>query len=722
MSFVAPLFLAGLAALALPWLLHRFSDERPEVRPFPSDRFLEAVPPPVSRTRRLRHRALLALRVAALALLCLLFAGPLLERLPIGGARAELRLLAIDASWSMRADERFERARDALAGRLRALAPEDEVVLVAFDDRVRTLTDEDGSAAEALDALAALEPGYARADYGALMRRLDALAAGRDVPVAATVATDAQASALPVRPNELVAPRLDSLEIVRVDGAAGGEGGDDGGGGAGDGAGPLVNARLDATATSADGVSARVTLRLSAGVGAGTGAGADGSGADPDDPALARTVRVSHRGETLASLDVRIPPGGTLERVVEPVTLPPVDGAPTFDVGFDAPDALPGDDAQRVPVRALEPVAVALGGVGTRVPPAAATYLETAFDTDGRARVETLAPGDERVPDGVPHAVLFVGADDPDALARVVRTAERGVDVLAVLLPASARPGERDGDGAAAGIVEGIAGGVTGGVEEIGGAPVGRVDEAHPLALGDIDWFDVRFFAPVPIAPVDGDETLLEDADGRALLVERPVRGDARLLLLADPLDGEASELPFAPAFVELATATLDWFTASGALPERVRVGEGVPLPPNVQVLDPDGRELLGLADGASASLFVPRVPGLYRVVDGRGERPLVVAVDERESDLAPMEPAALEAWAARHAVPGPAADADASPGPTDVDAALDATGARTAAASEASREAARHWHWLVLLPLAALLLFGETLVANRRLDVRRDG
>ena len=701
MSFVAPLFLAGLAALALPWVLHRFSDEQPEVRPFPSDRFLEAVPPPVSRTRRLRHRALLALRIAALALLCLLFAGPLLERLPLGGAPAELRLLAIDASWSMRADERFERARDALAERLRALPPEGEVVLVAFDDRVRTLTDEDGSAAEALDALAALEPGHARADYGSLMRRLDALAAGRDVPVAATVATDAQASALPVRPNELLAPRLDSLEIVRVDGAAGEDG--DGDGNAGDGA-SLVNARLDATATSVDGVSARVALRLSAG-------GAAGTGADPDDAALARTVRVSHRGETLASLEVRLPPTGTLERVVEPVTLPPVDGEPVFDVGFDAPDALPGDDAQRVPVRAIEPVALALGGVGTRVPPAAATYLETAFDTDGRARVETLAAGDERVPDGVPHAVLFVGADDPEALARVVRTAERGIDVLAVLLPGSARPGERRDahlDEAA----------------EVAGAPIGRVDEAHPLALGDVDWFDVRFFSPAAIEPVDGDETLLADADGRALLVERPVRGDARLLLLADPLDGEASELPFAPAFVDLASATLDWFTASGALPERVRVGEGVPLPPNVQVLDPDGDALLGLADGASASLFAPRAPGLYRVVDGRGERPLVVVVDERESDLAPMAPAALEAWGARHAVPDPAADA--SPDPGEVDAVPDAPGARAAAASEAAsqagREAARRWHWLVLLPLAALLLFGETLVANRRLDVRRDG
>ena len=77
-------------------------------------------------------------------------------------------------------------------------------------------------------------------------------------------------------------------------------------------------------------------------------------------------------------------------------------------------------------------------------------------------------------------------------------------------------------------------------------------------------------------------------------------------------VDGEASELPFAPAFVDLVGATLDWFTASGALPERVRVGESVALAANVQVLDPGSAapEPATPVPDSSVKLPSPAVPG----------------------------------------------------------------------------------------------------------------
>lgn len=741
MSFVAPAFLAGLAFLALPWLLHRFADEAPEVRPFPTDRFLEAVPPPVSRTRRLRHRALLALRLLALAALCLLFAGPLLDRFGPSANAERLHLYALDTSWSMRAPGRFERALDALRSRLRALPADAAAGVVAFADRTVTLTPADGTASDALgalDGLARTGPGYGRADYGEVMRRLDGLAATAPLPVEAVVFTDVQASGLPARSAELLAPRLTSLEVVRVDGSADepAAGPPDG---PSDGRRPVPNARLDAEATSVDGVGARIVVRV-------TGSGGMPAGTDP----VRRRITVSSGGEVLADLDVAVPSGATLERTLDVPALPPVED-PALDIAFEVPDALPDDDAVRVPVREVRPVEVALGtaagsdGSSGRgdVSEAAATFLGTALETDGRARVEPLVErsGAATVPAGVAHAVLFVPVDDAAAMAGAVRTVERGIDVLAVLLPAVAPPGTATGGGAGAGGALGREGTDAGTGE---GEGVGRVDEAHPLALGDIDWYDVRFYSPTPFAPADGDAVLMETERGAPLLVERPVGGNARLLLLADPLDGEASDLPFAPAFVDLVGATLDWFGASGALPASVRVGESVPLPANVQVLDPDGDALLALGDAAAASTFVPERPGLYRVVDGRGERSLVVLIDARESDLAPMDGAAVSGWSRGTRGSGPGADggdrsdanaADAAtdtatptasvraddPSP-DADASAAIADTSRGASSVAADAPARLWHLYVLLPLAALLLFGETLLANRRLDVRRDG
>ena len=74
MSLLFPLYLLGLLGLALPWILHRFSDQTPPEQLFPSKQFLESTTPPVSRKRTLRYRALLALRILSLLLLCILFA------------------------------------------------------------------------------------------------------------------------------------------------------------------------------------------------------------------------------------------------------------------------------------------------------------------------------------------------------------------------------------------------------------------------------------------------------------------------------------------------------------------------------------------------------------------------------------------------------------------------------------------------------------------------
>jgi hypothetical protein len=84
MSFLTPLFWAGLGLLAIPIIIHLTQRQRSEVTPFPSLMFLRKVPFKTSNRRRIRHPLLFALRCLAIALLAAAFTRPFFE----GGATA----------------------------------------------------------------------------------------------------------------------------------------------------------------------------------------------------------------------------------------------------------------------------------------------------------------------------------------------------------------------------------------------------------------------------------------------------------------------------------------------------------------------------------------------------------------------------------------------------------------------------------------------------------
>src|SRR2546428_10953338 len=80
MSFLAPLFLLGLAGLAIPVVIHLIQREKKQVVLFPSLMFIRRVPYQSVRRRRIHNWTLLFIRLAALALLVAAFARPFLSR------------------------------------------------------------------------------------------------------------------------------------------------------------------------------------------------------------------------------------------------------------------------------------------------------------------------------------------------------------------------------------------------------------------------------------------------------------------------------------------------------------------------------------------------------------------------------------------------------------------------------------------------------------------
>ncbi len=141
MAFLAPYFLAGLAALALPILLHLRKNRPKQTVAFSSLMFLEASPLVTKRRARIQDILLLILRCLALALLAFAFARPFFpapEKPAIITDGASLHFLLIDTSASMRGDPLTKALAEA--GKIVETIPENDWIAVGtFSGKFRPL-------------------------------------------------------------------------------------------------------------------------------------------------------------------------------------------------------------------------------------------------------------------------------------------------------------------------------------------------------------------------------------------------------------------------------------------------------------------------------------------------------------------------------------------------------------------------------------------------------
>jgi hypothetical protein len=188
MSFLAPLFLLGGLAVTLPVVFHLVRRSAKEQIPFSSLMFLQAAPPRVSKRSRLEHILLLLLRCLALCLLALGFARPFLQRPVTASQPRDTQrkiILLLDTSASMRRQSLWAGALAKAGDILQKIAPGDQVAILAFDDRVRSLVSfADWTAMPAEEragvltrGLAGLKPGWGSTRLGpALIRAAEAFA------------------------------------------------------------------------------------------------------------------------------------------------------------------------------------------------------------------------------------------------------------------------------------------------------------------------------------------------------------------------------------------------------------------------------------------------------------------------------------------------------------------------------------------------------------------
>ncbi|MBC8003163.1 MAG: BatA domain-containing protein [Opitutaceae bacterium] len=140
MNFIAPLFLLGALAVAMPIIFHLIRRTSKEKIPFSTLMFLLPTPPRVTRRSRIENLWLLLLRCLVLGLLALGFARPFLQR-PADASPAEEGgrkwVLLLDTSASMRREGLWNQAKTRAATVLKGVHPGDVVAIYAFDRGMR---------------------------------------------------------------------------------------------------------------------------------------------------------------------------------------------------------------------------------------------------------------------------------------------------------------------------------------------------------------------------------------------------------------------------------------------------------------------------------------------------------------------------------------------------------------------------------------------------------
>src|ERR671915_139966 len=133
--FLYPIYLFGLLAASLPILIHLLNRRRLKRVRFPAVRFVLLSQKRISRSYRLRHWLLLALRTLAVIVLALLLANPIFQTgagLFAGGGPVSLVVLldnSLSMTWSGDGDG-FKRAKEAARLLITALNDGDRAALI----------------------------------------------------------------------------------------------------------------------------------------------------------------------------------------------------------------------------------------------------------------------------------------------------------------------------------------------------------------------------------------------------------------------------------------------------------------------------------------------------------------------------------------------------------------------------------------------------------------
>ncbi len=671
MTFLTPLFLLALAAVAVPVLIHLTQRERKTVVEFPSLMFLRKIPYESVRRRRIRDWLLLALRAAALALIVAAFARPFFrgsELSAAGGGAREIVVL-MDRSYSMAAGESWTRAQAAARNALQGVGGSDRVSLVFFGSSAELTLRSSADLARILADIDAAEPGAGGTRYSPALKVAASILAESSLPrKEVLLVSDFQRQGW--QPDEaLRLPAGSVLTPVPVE--------------------PGTTRNLSATPVVLQRTRTDNQDRLI------VTAGVANRGTDP----AATKVDLEVDGRVVQSNQVTVEPASSGTVTFAPLTMT---GA-ALRISTRIPDdGLAVDNAFHLLVE--PPRAVTTMVVGPPGQSAADLYLLRALAIGDRPRFDATSHQIDGVTaEALSRTRVLVLQDlqvSPQLATRLRTFVEGGGGLILALGPRASWPAEANWLPVTIGEVEDRTRGAT---AKLSGFDYGHAVFEPFRAPRSGDFSSARIYGYRRLTPASGAVSLARFDGGTPALVEGTV-GRGRVLVWATSLDLSWSDLPLKPVYLPFVHQLVRHASGYQELPGWLSVGQAIDLASEGQrgaiVLTPSGERRTPVEGSTAIELTEP---GFHEVRDpGREGAPLrVVAsnVDLSEADLTRVDPAEVAiAVSGRPVGEGP----DGGPAviPDDV-----------------QEQAQRVWWYLLFAGI--LLLIAETLVA-RRLTPRR--
>ena len=691
MGFLTPLFLIGLAGLAVPVLIHLTRQEKGKPLSFPSLMFLKRIPFEETSKRRIRHWLLLAIRLAALGLLVAAFARPFVRGgalASVGGPGPEEVVILLDRSYSMELGDHWQQAVDRAKAVAAALRPRDRVSLVTFSETPHLLHRSMSDPARLAATLDTLRTGSLATRIGPAVKLARSTLAASELPRRRVVViSDFQRVGWRPDPDATLSAEV-TVEAVAI----------------GDGSG--ANLALTDLELRRESAGARERVTVSARL-VNTG---------PAETTTEVTLTIDET--SVATASVTVAAGGAAPVILDPfiLTHPFTRGevrvAEPPGTGLRADNTLnfvasPGGDLEVLIVDPLGEgdsnlylrgaLGIAAGaGFGTRL-------------ARGAPGESQLASADVVVLNGAP----FPGGNAGDRLRTFV---EDGGGLLFVLGERSTVPSVH------ADFLPATIGPVT---EGSGERRLGFVDYDHAVFKAFLgprsgDFSHAAVYRTRRLDLTDGRVTARFD-DGSPALVEGR-RGKGLILIWATGLDRFWNNLPLQPVYLPFVHRMTTFLGGRGEIPPwhlagstvnlsaLAEAGSTLAIPAGAVAMEPGGGSVAldpetSLLRLARRGIWEIRPPG------ERPEHPMALAanVDVTESDMTTMD---IEEFLG--AVGGEPADGEAE----------DDTRAADAAAAElqATDFEGRQSFWRYLLAAVFLLMVSETVLANGLSRRRTEG